>query len=161
MPSIVLYLLKCSICLAMVWLFYQLLLRRLTFYMMNRWYLLGYALLSFLLPLVHIVLPAGAEVPVTAQVIRFIPVITGLPVAADTKMTSMTGWAIVLCILALGALLFSARLLIRWVSLRQMRKGATLIRDEAVSVYQVDQPIIPFSFGNAIYINPRLHSENE
>src|SRR5882762_6116762 len=114
MPSIVLYLLKCSISLAIVWLFYQLLLRRLTFYRMNRWYLLGYAFLSFLLPLIHIVLPDEQVAGGKVQMIHLIPVIIGTP-AVRTEPTVLTGWNIVLFVLALGALWFSGRLLIRWL----------------------------------------------
>lgn len=164
MPHLIIYLLKCQICLAIVWLFYQLLLRRLTFYTMNRWYLLGYAYLSFLLPLVHIVLPQEGTDTGTDQVISYIPVIIGRP-AVKEKAAVFTGWDILLCALALGALYLAARLLIRWLSLRRIGREATLlqgiVQDEAVMVYQVDKPIIPFSFGKAIYINPGLHTAKE
>jgi hypothetical protein len=46
MPIVPLFLFKLSLSLAVVWCFYQLVLRRLTFHALNRWYLLGYALLS-------------------------------------------------------------------------------------------------------------------
>src|SRR5882757_5252634 len=160
MPSIVLYLLKCSISLAIVWLFYQLLLRRLTFYMINRWFLLGYAFLSFLLPLVHIALPGEGAVSGKAQMMSYIPVISAHP-ALETEVSMFTVWNIVLFVLGFGALLLTGRLLIRCLSLRRIRKEATLIRDAAVPIYQVDKPIIPFSFGNAIYINTSLHTEIE
>jgi hypothetical protein len=160
MPSIVLYLLKCSISLAIIWLFYQLLLRRLTFYMMNRWYLLGYAFLSFLLPLIHIVLPAEEAITGKVRVITYIPAISALPVAR-AEVTALTGWNILLCVVALGALVLTGRLLMRWLSLRSIRKEATLIRDATVAIYQVDRSIIPFSFGNAIYVNARLHTQKE
>ena len=42
-------------CLAVVYLFYQFVLRRLTFYNWNRWYLLGYThYLSFFIPFINI-----------------------------------------------------------------------------------------------------------
>src|SRR5690348_5372051 len=158
MPSIVLYLIKCSISLSIVWLFYQLLLRRLTFYSMNRWYLTGYALLSFLLPLIHIVLPAEEEMAGNMQMIRYIPVITAQPsgAASGTREVVYTGWDALLAVVAVGALLLLVRLLIRYFSLRRIQKGAVLIGDSQVAIYHVNEPIIPFSFGKAIYINPRL-----
>jgi len=163
MPSIVLYLIKCSISLSIVWLFYQLLLRRLTFYSMNRWYLIGYAMLSFLLPLIHIVLPAEGEMAGNMQMIRYIPMITGLPSGAGSGAREVvyTGWDALLLVLAVGALLQLTRLLIRYLSLRRIRKEAVLIQDSQVAIYHVNEPIIPFSFGKAIYINSRLHSEKE
>jgi hypothetical protein len=55
-----------------------------------------------------------------------------------------------------------ARTAIRWSSLSRLRKEARLISArEAVRIYQVDRKITPFSFGNAIFINPRLHTEKE
>jgi len=159
MPSIVLYLLKCSISLAIIWLFYQLLLRRLTFYTMNRWYLLGYAILSFLLPLVHIVLPAEEAISGKVRVISYIPAITGLPALQAAPL--FTRWDLLLCVVALGALVLTGRLLMRWLSLRSIRKEATLVPDAEVAIYQVDKPIIPFSFGNAIYVNAQLRTQKE
>ena len=54
MPVFIQYFLKLSVSLAVVYIFYQLVLRRLTFYNWNRWYLLGYALISFLIPFIDI-----------------------------------------------------------------------------------------------------------
>src|ERR1700712_1972192 len=72
----ILYLLKLSISLSVIWLFYQLLLRKLTFYNLNRWYLLGYSLLSFIIPLINI----GSylqEDALQGSVIQYIPQIGG------------------------------------------------------------------------------------
>jgi hypothetical protein len=102
MPPIILYIIKLSVTLAILWLFYCAVLRRLTFYTWNRWYLFGYAAISLL-----------------------------------------------------------TRTLIRWASLALVRKQATLITDNGIRIYQVARKIKPFSFGNAIYINPRLHTEKE
>jgi hypothetical protein len=44
MPIVPLFLLKLSVSLAVVWSFYQVMLRRLTFHGLNRWYLLGYTM---------------------------------------------------------------------------------------------------------------------
>ncbi len=160
MPAIVIYLLKCQISLAIVWLFYQLLLRKLTFYTMNRWYLLGYACLSFLLPLIHIVLPGEGLDGGKTKVIHYIPVLIR-PDMLHAGSPVFTWWNITLTVLAVGMMVLAVRLAMRWMSLRLIRKEARLIRQSGVQIYQVDRPIIPFSFGNAIYINSRLHTEKE
>jgi TonB-dependent SusC/RagA subfamily outer membrane receptor len=67
----------------------------------------------------------------------------------------------VFVVLAAGAGFFLIRLTVRWVSLRKVRHGARLIRDGKIRIYQVEKTITPFSFGNAIYINPQLHTEKE
>jgi len=160
MPAVLIYLLKCQISLAIVWLFYQLLLRKLTFYTMNRWYLLGYACLSFLLPLIHIVLPGEGMDADKVKVIHYIPALIR-PEVLHTGSTVFTLWNITLTVLAAGTLVLAVRLAMRWMSLHQIRRGAKLVRQSVVQIYQVDMPIIPFSFGNAIYLNSRLHTEKE
>ena len=160
MPAIVIYILKCQISLAIIWCFYQLLLRKLTFYGMNRWYLLGYACLSFLLPLIHVVLPGEGADAGEIKVIHYIPVLIK-PDVLNTGASVLTWWNITLLVFAAGSLALAARLVMRWMSLTRIRKEARLIRASAVQIYQVDKPIIPFSFGNAIYINSSLHTQKE
>src|SRR3977135_1543760 len=53
MSALIPYIIKLSIGLAIIFLFYQLILRRLTFYNWNRWFLLLYSLLCFVLPLIN------------------------------------------------------------------------------------------------------------
>ena len=63
--------------------FYRLVLHNLTFYTLNRWYLLGYTLLSFLMPLVNIGPIRGEDPALQPVIIQYIPVI-GNPMAATT-----------------------------------------------------------------------------
>ena len=162
MPPVFLYFEKLSVSLAFAWTFYQLLLRRLTFYDWNRWYLLGYSCLCFFIPLIDVgvVVERGSE----PLVIQFIPSIGTYGVRAVVPREQSMGfsaWDIVFILLAAGAGFFLLRLVVRWVSLRRVRHGARLIRDGKIRIYQVEKTIAPFSFGNAIYINPQLHTEKE
>lgn len=68
---------------------------------------------------------------------------------------------IFIIIFLVGISVLITRLLIQFLSFRKMKKTATLISDTGVSIYQVDQKIIPFSFGNSIFINRLLHTEIE
>ena len=166
MPIVPLFLFKLSVSLAIVWCFYQTVLRRLTFHTLNRWYLLGYALLSFVFPFINIgpMLPDGpAGEPV---VLEFIPAIGGVrgdlaAVGAVSRPAGLSVWTVILSVLAVGSALLVARVIVRWVSLVRLRRKARLIAGGAVKIYQVDGPVIPFSFGNAIYINQQLHTEKE
>jgi len=162
MPAIFLYIVKLSISLAILWLFYFAVLRRLTFYAWNRWYLLGYGLFSFLVPLVDIgpILSAPARQPVY---ISFIPAITTYTpsTAPSIQNPTLSRWDLALLLMAAVAILLLTRTLIRWYSLSRVRKQASLISNTGVRIYKVDRKIRPFSFGNAIYINPRLHTEKE
>ena len=164
MPAILIYLIKLSCSLGLLWLFYRLVLRGLTFYTWNRWYLLGYAVLSFLIPFVNIG-PIDQEDPsLQPLIIQYIPVIgkpadqTALPV---TTAQHWNMWQSLVFFLALGSCFLLLRLLFRWYSLRRLRRQAILLQQTPVKIYRVTHPIAPFSFGHAIYINTEIHTEKE
>jgi beta-lactamase regulating signal transducer with metallopeptidase domain len=165
MPVVPLFLFKLSVSLAVVWCFYQVVLRRLTFYTLNRWYLLGYLLLSFIIPFINIgpMLqddgPAGEPV-----VIQFIPAIGGVSQRAAIQVASgagLSGWLVLLWVLAAGAAVMLLRMVVRWISLVRLWRKARLIDGNGMRIYQVDGPVTPFSFGNAIFINQHLYTEEE
>lgn len=163
--QIIPYILKLSVCLAACWIFYQLVLRRLTFYTWNRWYLLAGSLLALVLPLVNIypvleenelaenaVLSAIPSFPVTNDADHY--------TATERVVQEGTGIAdIVVYVLAAGVVVMLVKLIIQFVSLMRMRRAATLLLSGPVKVYQVNKPVIPFSFGNAIYVNVHQHDE--
>ena len=159
----ILYLVKLSISLSIVWLFYHLLLRKLTFYNLNRWYLLGYSLLSFLIPLIDIDLFLGQDPQTQPVVIKYIPVIGHYALAAGPSgfFDGINFGDVFLMLTGLGSLFLMVRFLIRWQALRKIRRHATLIEDGGMRIYQVDKAITPFSFGSAIYINGHQHSDEE
>ena len=165
MPIFCIYLLKLSCSLVVVWLFYRLVLRNLTFYGCNRWYLLGYSLLAFLIPMVDVGPVLNGDRPDGLMVLQFIPTISSYtPAPAKAQVNRVPGWSawtLVLVVLLLGMLLLLVRVAVRWLALQQLRRSATLVRDGKWKIYQVDETITPFSFGKAIFINRGLHSEKE
>ena len=166
MPLTIAYLLKLSISLSLVYLFYQTLLRRLTFYHWNRWYLMGYSLLSFFIPFFNISPLVEAKKMGEVKLIQYIPVVTNYTGATSNTSTSapihsFDKWDIMFFLLLTGIFFFTVRLIIQLVSLRRLRKKSTLINDAGTPIYHVDKNIIPFSFGNAIYVNQQLHTSRE
>lgn len=163
MPFYILYLVKVSICLAVVFLFYHFVLRKLTFYAWNRFYLLGYTIFSFLVPLMDISPVLERNKWSEATVVDWIPVLGNKEFAAEqvraTGEINLAGW-IALFILA-GMLFLFLRLCIQLVSFYRMKRNALRLHTEGLLIYQVDEKIIPFSFGNAIYINRNQHSAEE
>ena len=163
MPPILVYLLRLSISLAVVWLFYQILLRRLTFYALNRWYLLGYSVLAFFIPLINIypILGDGGAAG-EPYLIQFIPVVGGQGRVVAVETHEGMGWGTwLIWAFALGAVALLVRTVIRGLSLYRLRKSARLIESGPLRIYQVDASIIPFSFGNSIYINQDLHTKQQ
>jgi beta-lactamase regulating signal transducer with metallopeptidase domain len=155
MPLIITYLIKLSVCLAVVFLFYQLVLRKLTFYNWNRWYLLGYTILSFYIPFINISPVLERNEWTNSEVITWVPVI----VSSSTH--SLSTWDMIVLFIAAGVLVMGVRLIIQLLSFRRMMKKATKVSEEGMTIYQVDDNIIPFSFGNSIFINRALHNETE
>ena len=160
MPSTFLYFLKLSIGLGFVWGFYQVFLRRLTFYEWNRWYLLGYSLLCCFIPMIDVgpVVGAGGE----PAMVQLIPTIGARAIVLGASRPAGIGlWDLVSILMVAGAGFLLVRLVVRWLSLRRVRLGARLTEQDGIKIYQVDEAITPFSFGRGIYINPRLHTERE
>jgi TonB-dependent SusC/RagA subfamily outer membrane receptor len=162
MPYIAWYLLKLSVSLSVVYLFYILVLRRLTFYNWNRWYLLGYSLLAFFIPFVNISPVLQESEWDKNLLIQLIPAFNDAGAGHEGSLQQPVAWWSYLLIGALtGIVLMMGRFLIRFISYQRIRRSARLMVDVGVKVYHVDKSIIPFSFGNAIFINPQLHAEDD
>jgi TonB-dependent SusC/RagA subfamily outer membrane receptor len=157
MPAIFIYLLKLSVSLGVVFLFYQFVLRRLTFYNWNRWYLLGYTLLSFIIPFIDITPVLHRNDLNESVMVDWVPVFY----AKNGSPASFTGWNLVSLFFVTGIAIMGVRLLIQLLSFRKMMKKAKLISAVDINLYQVNEYIIPFSFGNAVFINRHQHSPEE
>ena len=166
MPLLFQYLLKLSCTLALVYLFYQLVLRRLTFYSANRWYLLLYSAAAFAIPFINISRFIETRQLSHAAVVQAIPTLetyTGSQTAIVQK-SSAAGFAIwdgCLMVFFAGIFVLAFRLFVQYVSYRRIRNGAQLIAADGVNLYQTAEAITPFSFGNSIFINQQGHSEAE
>ena len=166
MSLLIQYLVKLTICLAVVWLFYHLILRKLTFYNSNRWYLLGYTLLSFFIPFVNISSLVDNKpnefiqlVPSVHQYTTEWEAATNCP--APLWSTGYDKWDFVAFgVIIIAGILF-VRFAISFLSFLRIQRNAKLISNDGVKIYQVNEDIIPFSFGNSIFINSNLHTESE
>ena len=155
------YLLKLSIALAVVYLVYWLLLRRLTFYNWNRWYLLGYSLCCFIIPLINVFELLQQHGLQDAAVVSYIPAITVADEAAAEQQRGINWWMVYGAVIAAGSVLMLGRLLVQFLSLKRLQSSAVLLSDGNVKLYHVNKNIIPFSTGSAIYVNRHLHNEQE
>jgi beta-lactamase regulating signal transducer with metallopeptidase domain len=165
MPLYFSYLIKLSVAIAVLYIFYQLVLRRLTFYNWNRWYLLIYTFLAFIIPFINIS-PALEKKELTpASVFNFVPVIENY--TAKLKQAPIEGtsqiniWMVLQLVFFSGFVILLMRLGIHYISLLRLRRSARVLSGEGIKIYQVDKNIIPFSFGGSIFINQQLHNETE
>jgi beta-lactamase regulating signal transducer with metallopeptidase domain len=167
MSLLIQYLVKLSISLAIVCLFYQFVLRRLTFYNNNRWYLLFFTAISFFIPFINIsFIQDNAS---QNGLIQFIPSVHQYTLELEQAShcpapiwsTQYDKWDWTAFALMAGAAFLFIRFVIRYISFIRIRSKAELISDDEIKIYQVDESIIPFSFGNAVFINCNQHSSEE
>jgi TonB-dependent SusC/RagA subfamily outer membrane receptor len=161
MPVIAWYLLKLSVSIAVIYLFYQVVLRRLTFYTWNRWYLLGYSLVAFWISLVNINPILEKNQWSHTPLVAFVPVIDNLAAAEPDPEPAYNAWDALWLVLLTGILIMGVRLLLQYISFRHIRRSAQLLTPAPVKVYQVNRPIVPFSFGRSVFINRHQHNEDE
>jgi hypothetical protein len=163
MHLLLLYILKLSVSLAVVFLFYHFILRKLTFYNHHRWYLLGYTMLAFIIPFINVAVLLQKNNWHGNEIINWVPVfqdntMQGLE-QAGAKAFGV--WDLLVTIIAAGVFVMLCRLLLHVFSFRKMLGKAQPVNTGGMSLYQVNENIIPFSFGNSIFINRHLHTETE
>ena len=159
MQNILLYLFKISICLAAVYVFYYFILRRLTFYHCNRYYLFMYTVLSFFIPLANISLLLKENDRGSAKLLTWVPAIVTYETSANDVFTGL--YRLVVGLVIAGVAVGLVRFCTQLISFYQLKRKATAVGCNGLNIYQVNQDIIPFSFGNAVFINHSLHSEAE
>jgi len=158
------YLLKLSISLAVVYGFYFLVLRRLTFYNWNRWYLLLYAAICFYIPFIDIAYLLGFTE--NNPVLETIPALNFSISSGASKLIvtdhAFIKWLLTILpiVLLTGAIILSVRLGIQYISFLRLKNTAILLNDDGVKIYQVEKCIIPFSIGNSIFIHAGLHNDD-
>jgi len=168
MSLLFIYILKLSISLSVVHLFYHFVLRKLTFYTWNRWYLLGYSFLSFFIAFFNITPLFQSGLLHYNKAVQFVPSIDfyGGDISAGKSAEAISqsnwdNWSWCLLIVITGSVVLSIRLIIQYFSFLNIRRKAKLLSENETKVYHVEADIIPFSFGNSIFINKQLHSLDE
>ncbi len=173
------YLIKVALILSGCVVFYKLILRKETFYMMNRYVLIICLLLSFGLPFLPIPQQWALRRQQTSSITKPSPA-TGIknlenssqpaqetvqvPVenqnlqGTDGKLISfkeLLRWAIILYWFGVGV--FGARFLLQLVSLFRKAYLSPVIRDGRYRIVEVQGENAPCSFGNNIFINPEKY----
>ena len=148
------YLLKASAILGLFLLTYQLLLRKETFFQLNRYFLLAGIGAALLLPLVTI----PEEVIIPVELIQARP--------ASERGTAMAeaspGWEVLLQAAYLLGTLFLTGLAGRQLwSLRKLMRNPKSRREDGVVLVPTNRIQSPFSFFRYIFYNPEVHDEVE
>ncbi|NIG57169.1 M56 family metallopeptidase [Chitinophaga sp. Cy-1792] len=153
-PAVLIYLLKANIALALVFLAYRLGLRRLTFYTLNRIFLLMGIVISSAFPLVDIN-PFVARHEEIGQVLTYVPDFSQL------HQQQFNYWNILVYIFWAGVMVMLVRMLIQSFSMWRIHKSAVNGEIDGTQVKLLNKAVNPFSFFRNIYINPTLHQPQE
>jgi TonB-dependent SusC/RagA subfamily outer membrane receptor len=165
MPFVLIYLIRLTVAIMLFYGLYRLLLRQLTFYRWNRYYLAGYGAISLVLPFLNFdFLFATSE---SNQLITSIPSINQVSLAQLSSATPERDWLgenyamMLLLLFSAGFLFMIFRMAKQYRSLSLIKQKATLVDRNAADLYDVEADISPFSFNNAIYFNSRKHEPEE
>ena len=158
MEAFLFYLFKSSICLAVLYLPYRMLLRKETFFHINRFVLLTICLLSFILPLVNL------SWLLQENYIFFPEIIVESYKKNQLTSNNPSNWVlpcIAICYFV-GATSVLFRKIIEWIKLRRMiHQGQLWIHDEeGIRIHCHIRPIVPFSWMNHIVISEKDYLEN-
>ena len=173
MGTLLIYIMKSAVCLAVFYLFYKLLMSRETFHRFNRFSLLGLMIICYIIPFVKISIDSLTESvqgAVSMDELLTAPVIINSDIAPQSNDYSAMEYIIVFAsaIYIIGILFFTAR------EIFQFRKVLSITRkgtEEDISLYinnnvknikliVTDENISPFSWMNRIVISHTDLEEN-
>jgi beta-lactamase regulating signal transducer with metallopeptidase domain len=157
------YLLKLSFCLALGYLFYFLLLRRMTYYNWNRYFLLLFPLAALVIPLLPIELPQEMK-PLNVAFFTSNALPSSSQAAAPGGVAETAQWnfiSLLLWAIVAGMVFFMLRFAVRFYSLYKTRDAARLINDGDIKLYHLEGCAAPFSFYNSIYLDTNAYDETE
>lgn len=155
MPALFIVLLKINIALLLFASAYYLVLRRLTFYTINRAFLVFGILFSSIYPFIDL---TDFFYRHANNALTLVPEMNQQMV---TLANSNQYWNWVILLFWLGVAVMGFRLLRQFMALYSLhnRSQKTMLGSHPVRV--VNEKLSPFSFGKNIYINPALHGEEE
>ena len=155
---ILLYLLKANLALLLFAAAYFGLLRRLTFFTLNRAYLAFALLFAAVYPALPVpaLLPAAATAPVVFALGKATMAAAGA--APVVPVAPPLDWAAVgVALYAAGAVVLLARLLGQLLALRRLQRRARPAVAHGLPVRVLSEAVSPFSFWQTIYLNPAQH----
>jgi hypothetical protein len=157
MPEFFVFLLKVNAGLILFCLAYYLILRKLTFYTLNRFFLLAGIVFSSLYPFVDPLVLFGEH----EEALK--PIAAALPTfyIAATDVAGFDYWLIARFVFWAGVLMMSGRMLIRFYSLYRVHQSSVPGKVSAYDVRFLEGNISTFSFWRNIYLNPELHQPTE
>lgn len=160
MPQLFIILLKINLVLLLFAATYHLVLRRLTFYFLNRCFLVLGILFSTIYPFIDLT-DFFHRQQMDNAVVNYLPQLNQQAADLMPKGFFINNWPILSAVFYLGVLFMTLRLAVQFLSLYQIHRKS---RPGQIANYRVrllKDSVSPFSFWQTVYVNPSLHSDNE
>ncbi|MBF9253333.1 hypothetical protein I2I11_08520 [Pontibacter sp. 172403-2] len=160
MPALLLYLLKVNAALALFYVAYHFILRRLTFYHLNRLFLVFSIMFSTLYPFIDFTGLLNRHQALANAYTVTVPAWVSATVIPDQGPV-FDYWQIPVFLFWIGAMVMAFRLLIQFISLFQIHSSSVPARHKGVSFRKIESITQAFSFWQTIYLNPEQHKHDE
>ncbi len=154
MTPLILYLVKVNGVLLLFAIAYYLVLRNLTFYKVNRFYLLCGLLFSSVYPFIDLTAVLYSQKSIDTNWIQYVPA-TSLQELATPGFV----WQVLIWVFYAGMTVMSVRFLLQLLSLRKIHSRSVQSPDLGKKVRVLNEKIYPFTFWQTIYLNPALHED--
>jgi hypothetical protein len=161
MPTLLLYLLKANVALVLFYLAYHLVLRKLTFYHLNRLFLVFGIVFSAIYPIIDLteLFSRHEELAAVQSYAVVIPAWT--PTAIPEQATAFDYWLIPVGLFWFGCAFMLIRLAIQFISLYRIHRASVPASYQGVDFRKVRGIDEAFSFWKTIYLNPAQHQSPE
>ncbi|KAA9355133.1 M56 family metallopeptidase [Larkinella humicola] len=159
MPLVLIYLLQANTALLLFFLAYYLVLRRLTFYGLNRLSLLFGMVFSVIYPVIDFPDLSSSKPVLVSSIQRMVSWTVLETIPQQTADGSQWTWLVVVFWSGVGVM--AVRLAVQLLSLHRIHRSAQPTTYKGFRFRAVHENFNPFSFGQTIYLNPSRHSEEE
>ncbi|GEM_PF-3818377 len=181
MSKAIIYLLEASVLLAILYSLYFLLLRKETFFSLNRFFLLGILGVSLLYPLISFELSAPADIVLTRPVEELSEIrnsyydaleswsnagtssASRLDTVSEREEINYSGMVltVVVAIYGIGLVALVFRLIWTYSWIRRLKSANPIEIIDGVTVVKVPYQLAPFSFLNAVFVHKDLLDSEE
>lgn len=156
MPQFFIVLLKINLVLVLFAAAYYLILRQLTFYVINRAFLVFGILFATVYPFIDLTKFFEQQ----NKIVAFIPQVNQVNALVKPSIIA-DYWQWISLLFYTGVCLMAVRLIIQFVSLYQMHRKSVPGKVNQMKVRILQDAVGPFSFWRTVYVNPTLHQPNE
>ncbi|WP_162427660.1 M56 family metallopeptidase [Pontibacter pudoricolor] len=160
MPELLLYLLKVNVALVLFYLAYHVALRRLTFYHLNRLFLVFGIVFSTVYPLIDLSELFAYNQPIANAYIVTIPA-WALTSQTIAQTPTFDYWQLPVYLFWAGFIVMLGRFIVQFISLYKIHKVSEPANYKSIDFRKATSINHAFSFWQTIYLNPEQHKRDE